>query len=225
MGVLVASAALAHRPLFPDVAPTSSDTAAVVERPNLSQVIYHEVAEGGEHMWLTFEAEAGQELFLQIGLPVIDRLRDLRPMVALVGPGLPEASLPFPVPKGCGAETWDTESHTPRFFHERFTGTDSWILLEERVSLPARGRYCLVGYLPEGQVGKFWLAIGTREEWGAMDLGRLPSWTARVRRFHEVGGWPIWQIAAGGILLAVAGTMMWRIGRYVNLRLRLRTAP
>ncbi|MGD2143973.1 MAG: hypothetical protein PVF54_05790 [Anaerolineae bacterium] len=226
LGVLAASSASAHRPLFPGVPPTSADTAAVVERPYLSQVMYHEVAEGGERMWLTFEGEAGQELFLQIGLPVIDRLRDLRPVVALVGPGLPEAPLPFPVPNGCGAETWDTEeTHTPRFFHERFTGTDSWILLEERVSLPAGGQYYLVGYLPSGETGKFWLALGTSEEWGVTDVGRLPPWTARVRRFHEVRGWPLWQIGAGGTLLAVAAIMVWRIGRFVNRLRALRPPP
>lgn len=204
---LFASSAMAHRPIFPKVAPTSPETAAVVQRPKVSQVIYHEIAEGSEQVWLEFEGEAGQEIFLQIGVPVIDRLEDYRPTMALVGPGLPEADVHFELPAGCGIEAFGTgEIAEPRYFEEKFTGTDSWILRDATPTLPETGTYYVVGYAPEDEFGKLWLSIGTKEDFGISDMGRMRDWTRKVRRFHEMdGAWPrLQKIAVGGLTGIVA---------------------
>lgn len=208
VGLLLASAALAHRPIFPGVPPTSPDKAAVILRPHVSQVIYHEVAAGTERVWLRFEAEAGQEIFLQIGIPVIDRLRDYRPSMAVVGPGLPHAEVPFELPPGCGIQAFATNGvREPEFFAEKFTGTDSWILRDEVFTLPEAGTYYLVAYMPGDAPGKLWLSIGEKEDFGLSDLGRMRGWTRQVRRFHEVQGtWPrLQKIAAGGLLVVLGG--------------------
>jgi len=200
--LLIASSALAHRPIFPKVAPTSPETAVVVKRPEVSQVIYHEIAEGSEQVWLEFEGEAGQEIFLQIGVPVIDRLEDYRPTMALVGPGFPEADVHFELPNGCGMEAFGTDEITePRYFEEKFTGTDSWILKDATPTLPETGTYHVVGYAPENEPGKLWLSIGKKEDFGLTDMGRMRDWTRKVRRFHEIdGAWPrLQKIAVGGL--------------------------
>ena len=143
--LLVASSAYAHRPLFPDVPPTSPERAAVVKRPDVSHVVYHEIAEGPNQLWLTFEGQKDQEVFLQIGVPVIDRLKDYRPTMALIGPGLPEGEAPFELPAGCGLQAFPTtEIAKPRYFEEHFTGTDSWILRDATVKLPESGVYYAV---------------------------------------------------------------------------------
>jgi len=217
-GVLVASAACAHRPLFPDVPPTSPASAAVVKRPDVSQVIYHEVGEGRTQLWLTFEGQQGQEVFLQIGVPVLDRLKDYRPTMALVGPGLPTGEAPFDLPAGCGLEAFPTkEIAEPRYFEEHFTGTDSWILHDATVKLPESGVYYAVAYSPDGKPGKLWLAIGQKEEFGLTDLGRMREWTRKVRAFHEVhGAWPrLQKIAAGGLAGITAG-VAWLIVRLLT---------
>ena len=73
----------------------------------------------------------------------------------------------------------------PKFFHEPFSGTDSWMLFEKTVTLSQSGRYYLVGYVPSGQPGKFWVALGKREAFGLNDIANLPQEIARVRAFHE----------------------------------------
>jgi len=208
LAVLTASSALAHRPIFPTEPPTSPDTAAVILRPQVSQVIYHEIAEGSEQVWLTFAGEEGQEIFLQIGIPVIERLEGYRPIMAIVGPGLPDTEVPFALPPACGILAFGTEEIAePRFFAEKFTGTDSWILREETVALPQSGTYYLVAWVPGNAPGKLWLSIGQEEVFGISDLGRMRGWTRKVRHFHEVEGtWPkLQRLAVGGLAAVVAG--------------------
>lgn len=178
--------ALAHLPVFDDGTAGNSEQALVISDIGLSQVVYHEVTAPAQPLWIAFDATAGQELYFNPGVPAIDRLQDYRPTFALVGPGLPEADLPFPLPTGYGAIVYPTADITaPEFFHEPFSGTDSWILFEETVTLLQTGRYYLVGYVPSGEPGKFWVAVGKREAFGLEDIATLPEDIRRVRAFHE----------------------------------------
>jgi hypothetical protein len=181
-----AQVALAHLPIFDDGTAVDAEHALVISDIGLSQVVYHEVTEPVQPLWIAFDAVAGQELYFNPGVPAIDSLKDYRPTFALVGPGLPDATLPFSIPAGDGAEIYPTSDITaPKFFHEPFSGTDSWILFEKTVTLPESGRYYLVGYVPSGQPGKFWIALGKREAFSLDDIAALPQEIARVRAFHE----------------------------------------
>ena len=185
--ILVCPFCAAHRPIFSDRAATDSDTAVMISKPELSQVIYREITEKAPQVWLALDAEAGFELFVQIGVPALERLKSFRPAVVVIGPGLPEKPLPIPVPKGNGAANFATDDvQNPRFFHEHFTGTDSWILRSETVVLRRTGRYYVVAYVPSGQTGKLWLSVGTKEVFGPADLAEFGEWKTRIREFHEV---------------------------------------
>lgn len=177
----------AHRPVEDPGNATSAASAVQIEDPDISQVIYHEVKKDSTQLWLTFEAKKGYNLYLSIGVPVIERLKTYRPALALIGPGLPDTRLPFEKPSGLGALVFYTDSvATPKFFHEPITGTDSWILLEKHVTLDAAGRYYVVAFSPEMKPGKLWVAIGEAERWGFGDIFKLPAISAEVRKFHEV---------------------------------------
>lgn len=177
---------LAHLPFFSDGSEVDADHASVIADVDLSQVVYHEVTSPGQLLWLAFDAAAGQEFYFNIGVPAIERPKAYRPAVALIGPGLPAAHLPFPIPAGLGATVFTTDSVTePEFFHEPFSGTDSWILTKQTVPLATAGRYYAVGYVPSGQVGKFWVAIGKREQFGLEDILKLTGDLPRVRAYHE----------------------------------------
>jgi hypothetical protein len=181
-----AQVASAHLPILDDGTAVDAEHALVISDIGLSQVVYHEVKAPVQPLWIAFDAVAGQELYFNPGVPALDRLKDYRPAFALVGPGLPAATLPFAIPGGDGAEVYPTTDITdPEFFHEPFSGTDSWILFKKTVTLPQSGRYYLVGYVPSGQPGKFWVAIGKREEFGPGAIATLPQEIARVRAFHE----------------------------------------
>jgi hypothetical protein len=178
---------LAHRPIFTDDAATSPDTAIKIADPAISQVVYREITEKSPQVWLTFQAEKDFKLFIQVGVPVIDRFKDFRPAMVVIGPGLPTQDAPFKLPENTGARVFTTKDvEKPQFFHEPFTNTDSWILRSETITLPKAGRYYLVAYLPQKKTGKLWLSVGKKESFSLEDLKEFPNWTKRVQAFHEV---------------------------------------
>jgi hypothetical protein len=189
--VLITTAAQAHKPRFSDGTAVDPEHALVVQDPVMSQVYYHEVTQSAPRLWLAFDMQKDQEVYLQLGMPVLDRLKNYRPAMALVGPGLPAIDLPFAMPENLGGVLWKTDDvQQPQFFHEPFTGTDSWILKETRTKVPQAGRYYAVAFVPAGTLGKLWLAIGTEEKFGPGDWGHMAECTRKVRAFHEVAGAP-----------------------------------
>jgi hypothetical protein len=189
--ILLATTAHAHKPRFSDGTAVTPQRALVVQEPAMSQVYYHEVTKTTPRIWLAFDLQKDQEVYLQLGMPVLQRLSNCRPAMALVGLGLPPITLPFDVPEGSGGTLWKTDDvKEPQFFHEPFTGTDSWILKETRTKVPQAGRYYAVAFIPAGAPGKLWLAIGTAEEFGPQDWLQMSEWTKKVRAFHEVTGAP-----------------------------------
>jgi len=190
--VVFSLAAWGHKPLSIDAGPYPDPAHALpVEEIDVSQVVYGELTAAAPTLWLSLEGKAGDPLHLSLGVPVIDRLRAFRPALALVGPGLPAASVPFAVPEGLGVSILTPDSE-PAFFPEPFTGTDSWILRDADLPLPVTGRYYVVAYSPIQEAGKLWVAIGTREAFGFKDFLTLPSVARDVRAFHEVAGLPRW---------------------------------
>lgn len=182
-----ASTASAHKPIFSDGSADNAESAIQIEDVTISQVVYHEVAEGATQVWLTFEGQANYVLTVQLGVPYIERLADFRPAVAAVGEYLAEADLPLDVPPGMGAAVWTTDDvDDPEFFHEPFTGTDSWILGQFQLTLPTTGRYYVAAYAPTDEMGKLWVAVGEREQFGVEDILSLSAVIERVREFHEV---------------------------------------
>ena len=189
--VTASATAWAHKPRFSDGTALTPQHALVVQEPAMSQVYYHEVTKATPRLWLAFDLQKDQEVYLQLGMPVLQRLSNSRPAMALLGPGLPAITLPFEVPAGSGGTLWKTDDvKEPQFFHEHFTGTDSWILKETRTKVPQAGRYYAVAFVPAGAPGKLWLAIGTEEKFGPKDWGQMGEWTKKVRAFHEVTGAP-----------------------------------
>jgi S-formylglutathione hydrolase FrmB len=192
----------AHRPIFSEKAATSPETAVLITQPWVSQVIYREITATSSQVWLAFDANDRFELFLQVGVPVVGRLKDFRPAMMVVGPGFPEAASRNGLAPGAGAKDFRTDDvKEPRFFHEPFTGTDSWILRSETIPLPKSGRYYAVAYVPSGQKGKLWLSMGKKEVFGFADLSQFGSWKKRIRAFHEIPE------PAGGLGIPILTTM------------------
>jgi len=185
--IILCSVAQAHRPIFSDNAATDANTAVRIAQPAISQVIYREITDEAKQVWLAFDAKKGFKLFMQIGVPVLDRLKEFRPAMLVVGPGLSGKNLPFTLPEGAGAKNFPTDDvQEPRFFKEHFTGTDSWILRSETVILPESGRYYVVAYVPSGQKGKLWLSIGKKESFGLAEWAKFGEWKKKIRKFHEI---------------------------------------
>ena len=87
---------LAHRPIFSDLAANDPNTAILVDRPVVSQVIYRPLDADHRQVWLAFEARAGFDLFIELVVSVLDRLKNYRPSMAVVGLGLEQADVLCP---------------------------------------------------------------------------------------------------------------------------------
>ena len=184
--VLLLSLGWAHKPTFATDC-GSADSACIVGDPEVSIVVYQPVTCDVDQLWLTYYAPAGFELYAQLGVPVIDRLEDYRPSMAVIHPGLPQADqpLPFDVPDGMGVLVF--EGGEPESFYEPFTQTESWVVAEETIELPEEGLGYVVAWDPEGWTGKLWLATGTVEDFSDVDLSEFGEWSEQVNDFHETG--------------------------------------
>ena len=75
--------ALAHKPSFGD-SYVSAETAYIVSDPDISIVVYQELTCEQPELWLQFDAPDNFELYVQLGVPVIDWLDGYQPMVAVI---------------------------------------------------------------------------------------------------------------------------------------------
>ena len=109
MITLLVSALWAHKPSFGPY--PSVDNPFEVTDPNISIVVYQTITCDDDQIWFSFEAEAEFPLYVQVGVPVIDRLNAYQPHAAVLAPGLPDStvSLPFAVPAGLGVHLLSPE--------------------------------------------------------------------------------------------------------------------
>jgi len=176
----------AHRPTISDGSAVEAAKAIEFKDVQISRVVYHEVTLQAPRVWITFELGRPQQLRLQLGVPLIERLRDYRPVVASLESGCPKWTClsSFPANPAAGSSIHETRRPGPST--SRSPETNSWILSEQNVELPAAGRYYVVAYEPSGRPGKLWVALGTKEAFEAKDLIELPGIIAKVRGFHEL---------------------------------------
>jgi hypothetical protein len=184
---LAAQVSFAHRPIISRGSAVDAEHAIRISNVRISRVVYHRVTDRTDQLWITFDVERPQRLAIQLGVPFIGRLRDYRPAVAVLGPGLPEVELPFEVPEGLGGLLFQTEDvDKPEVFDEPISTTRSWILVDTTVELPEGGTYYVVAFHPAGENGKLWVATGKEEDFSLADIVELPGMLAEVRKFHEV---------------------------------------
>jgi hypothetical protein len=188
--MLWCSSAWAHQLLQVNNQPLNAANAIEIDDPAVSQVAYHVASDAAPELWLRFQGTAGQTVHIETGVPLIERLRPLRPLTLLIGPGLPDGVWPVELPEGMGALTLTAANpEAPEAIDEPFTGTRSWQIGSWDPVLPQTGQYYVVTFLPLGGEGKFWTAVGTAEAFGISDILNLPGTIVEVRRFHEVFPW------------------------------------
>ena len=186
--LLSITAAMAHKPSFSTGQYSAPEDAFWVSDPEVSIVLYHEVSCAAPQLWMQLWLDPELPLYLQVGVPVIERLADYRPSVAVLGPGLPALELPFAVPDGLGGILIETDGvDEPGDFYEPFSQTESWILYEDTLTLPEAGLGYIVAWDPEDTTGKMWVATGTREDFTSEDFEQMGDWLEQTAVFHESG--------------------------------------
>jgi hypothetical protein len=182
-----AQVAQAHNLIREESEPNTWSDPLPIERPDVSQVYYARLEGVRRQVWFRFSGKAGDRIRFQVGVPVSERLAGLEPRAAVVGPGLPAVDFGFDLPPGLGAVVFEPAGR-PREFHEEFTGTSSWIWIEQEYVLPSSGTWYVVAFSDTANSAddRLWLAIGTKERFGLRDLFRFRSIRRFVRAFHEV---------------------------------------
>jgi hypothetical protein len=163
------------------------ESAFEVVDPEISIVLYAEMTCAKDTLWLHFDSTGFEQVWIELGVPVLDRLSDYRPSLAIVGEGLPDAEVPFDLPEGMGAQVIHTDDvETPIDFSEPFTQTDSWILFRDWFDVPQNTDVYLVAYNPEEVTGKLWVAVGLVEDFSDVDMAEFATWQEKTQAFHEI---------------------------------------
>lgn len=167
LATAVASPALAHQPYFEEE-DIGSDAPWPINDPTISTALYATLESRTDVDYFTFEGRAGQTILLAMTIPQIEGQADFAPTMALLGPGLPATDLPYRVARSGdtgGLLLPPTSGPAPTFF-EPFSRTSYWERQEERVTLPADGRYVVAVWHDTGQVGRYVFVIGDKERLG-----------------------------------------------------------
>jgi len=177
----------AHRPTFPDGSNKSMDSAFELDDVDISQAVY-QILKENEQVWLSFDPESSDssKAEIQLGIPLLKETESFRPMVAVLGPELEKVDLPFKIPDGFGAVVYETINKKPiRKFHEPFTDTHSWILIEDIFQISTSGIHYVVIFSQKNESGKFWFATGTKEVFGFSSIPTLTKNISKVKNFHK----------------------------------------
>jgi hypothetical protein len=159
--------ALAHQPYFEDV-DTTADKPWSLADPTVSVALYFTLESATDVDYVAFEGSAGQSILVSMVIPQIAGQETFTPQVAVLGPGLSGGQLPAPItiPAENGAYLLTPVLGEAPIFFEPFSRTRYYQRQEERITLPADGRYVVAVWSDSGTVGRYTLAIGDQEIFG-----------------------------------------------------------
>ncbi len=183
----LSSTAEAHRPAFPDGSNTSPNSPFQLDDIDISQAIY-QILNENEQVWLSFDPKSSgtKTANIQLGIPVFKETESFRPTVAIIGKGMDKIDLPFDIPDGFGATLYESNAKQQiKKFHEPFTNTDSWILIEADFKITEMETHYVVIFSKTNQTGKFWFATGTKEVFDFSAISDLNKNISKVKTFHK----------------------------------------
>ena len=194
--------------------PTPGQTITNIQDISVSRAAYREISTSDQVDVYEFTAKKGQQIYIQITIPLLDRLSGFLPEFALVYTGVEQANFnspqldmgkvvdpPHDVVDRIYPHAVTDETEPPLIgvaydgsptvvFDEPFTGTKYWTRQTLTISAPADGTYRIGVYSPGGSKGKYVLAPGTAEAFGIGDIFGIIGVRYQVRIFCEQPIWP-----------------------------------
>jgi hypothetical protein len=190
MLLVSANVALAHKPIFvPPLSNTTREQSVRIPNPDVSWAVYAQLTQPKEINYYTFSGRRGQTVEISMSVPKVESLRDFGVSVALIGAGFQPSAEQIPIalaPDEAAVLGPDDVHDASKIFNEDFTQTVYWTRQTLRAELLSDGSYTIAVFNAHGQVGKYVLAIGKREEFGAEDLVNFPRIRAAVQRWVSV---------------------------------------
>ena len=172
--LLSTSLASAHQPFFEDKDFTAKAPGSIKD-PTVSTALYATLDAPRDVDYVTFDGKRGDSVLVGLTIPAIAGQENFSPTVAILGPGLPLAGVaqlprrvaaPASSSQSAGAIIWCAAPGKPSTFFEPFSRTKYWERQENRITLPADGRYTLVVWSDSCSVGRYTLVVGEREVLG-----------------------------------------------------------
>ena len=167
----------AHKPFFPDPAPTSEDS-ILISNPNISQVLYFILDNKTNEFWINMKLEKGHNLILDLGAPKLSELKNI----------FPELYLYNKIDQKEFSEIYsfkaDSQTKVSEF-HEPFTDTYSWVYLKKRYIIEEQGDYFIKIKSSSDINTKIWFATGVIEDFGITDLINFAGTRSDVKNFHK----------------------------------------
>jgi hypothetical protein len=176
MALLVPTAAAAHSPSVSGAEASSPREAVLLEDPTLSRAIGATLATPGEVDWYRMDLEVGEPLV--VGMTAPAAAGAVAATFSLLGPGLPPAAEAGPEAAALaeaagveGAIEFTPAADAPLEVHGGLGFTNYGNL---SLTAPATGSYFVaVSAVEPGATGKYVLAPGVREEFGAEAVGGM----------------------------------------------------
>jgi hypothetical protein len=177
--ILVATAALAHRPVLErSLAPgnTFDGAAEVTDPTSASQAIYGSLGAPGEVDFYKFTAGKGDTIPVEALVPVRPSNRDFRPWVAIVGKSVApttDVQLPFALPEGLQAHVIRAPD-ARTYFYEPYSVECLYHGAEEKIQLTQGETYYVAVFEPERRTGTYSLGLGSVENFeGTSKVGTV----------------------------------------------------
>ena len=205
--------ASAHFPYIVETETSLSDP-IIIDNIQISQVWYFTQDKPTSDIWLKFTIEDPDQLFVQIGVPVLDKLENYNPTLEIYHEH--EISQTNPHEHNIFTTNFDKPSETctsnsirtvPCIFHESFTDTYSWILAEDRIQLEP-GTYYLHG--KSDHKGTMWIAVGEIEDFSLLQLPYITDTTSAINNAHGKEESNTFTIIAVVLLVALITFIIYR---------------
>jgi len=181
---------LAHIPLDTS-GPASKEEPIFVEDHQISWAAYNQLNRPEDVDYYSFNVNQGEEIYFSMVIPVIERYKNFKPDIALIGSGLDSEYAGYDSNYINSRLKLESDENViivrdykdnPDMFFEPFTRTSYWERQEFSISAPETGTYYLAVFSEGQDQGKYTLAIGQKEVWGINDIIRMPKiwWDTRI---------------------------------------------
>lgn len=178
----------AHKPVNVNF-PATKQSPILIKDHQISRAAYTELKAVKEVDYFKFEAKANEEIYANLLIPDLERLKDFDPTIALIGPGLPQdyevknVTLDLAANEGVIIKRYS--SKRLETFFEPFTQTNYFVKQTLTKKAPVDGTYYLAVFDENNKKGKYVFAIGRKEKWEINEIIKLPKIWWDTRMFME----------------------------------------
>ena len=178
--------AYSHKPISPTDQNTTIENALFIPDHKISWVVFENL-DANQKKFYTFDAKSGDSVYSSIVIPNLDRFENYKPNLALISATeMPDSKDITKIIQSAGLVSKYEGQIPSNEFYEPFGQATYWERQEINITVPQDGQYYLIVYDTQGMQGKYALAVGTIEDFSALDLFTvLPMAWFETKYFFE----------------------------------------